>query len=457
MTADSDGSSLGVQILIIVLLTALNAFFSAAEIAFVSINQGKMAQKAQEGDKRAIKVMRLLENSDEFLATIQVAITFAGFFSSASAATSFSSRIQPLLGNIPGAETLSLVIVTVVLAYLTLVFGELYPKQVALQMAEQIALYTAGIILFVKKISKPFVWILTFSTGLLKRMTPIEFSRVEEKLTRSEMKSLLANSRNDGAIDISEFTMMQGVLSLDTKLAREVMVPRTDTLMLDVDDDLAENLETILNGSYSRLPLYEEDKDKVIGVIHVKDVFRAAREQGFDNIDLRALVHEPVFVPSTIFVDDLLVEFRKTRQHLAVLKDEYGGVEGIVTLEDLIEEIVGDIEDEYDEEEKEVVEIDENNSVIDAGMSLDRFNQIYQTSLESDEVDTMAGAIIEKLGYFPDDDEVVKVRFEEYLLQPTETENDRIRKIHVTKLSEEELEQIRAEEGETDETYEDND
>ena len=156
-------------------------------------------------------------------------------------------------------------------------------------------------------------------------------------------------------------------------------------------------------------------------------------------------------------MDDLLVEFRKTRQHLAVLKDEYGGVEGIVTLEDLIEEIVGDIEDEYDEEEKEVVEIDENNSVIDAGMSLDRFNQIYQTSLESDEVDTMAGAIIEKLGYFPDDDEVVKVRFEGYLLQPTETENDRIRKIHVIKLSEEELEQIRAEEGETDETYEDND
>ena len=457
MTADSDGSSLGVQILIIVLLTALNAFFAAAEIAFVSINQGKMAQRAQEGDKKAIKVMRLLENSDEFLATIQVAITFAGFFSSASAATSFSSRIQPLLGNIPGAETLALIIVTVVLSYLTLVFGELYPKQVALQMAEPIALHTAGIILFVKKISKPFVWILTFSTGLLKRITPIEFTRVEEKLTRSEMKSLLANSRNDGAIDISEFAMMQGVLSLDTKLAREVMVPRTDTLMLDVDDDISENLETILNCSYSRLPLYEEDKDKVIGVIHVKDVFRAAKEQGFDNIDLRALAHEPIFVPSTIFVDDLLVEFRKTRQHLAVLKDEYGGVEGIVTLEDLIEEIVGDIEDEYDEEEKEVVEIDENNSVIDAGMSLDRFNQIYQTSLESDEVDTMAGAIIEKLGYFPDDDEVVKVRFEGYLLQPTETENDRIRKIHVTKLSEEELEQIRAEEGETDETYEDND
>ena len=448
MTADSDGSSLGVQILIIVLLTALNAFFSAAEIAFVSINQGKMAQKAQEGDKRAIKVMRLLENSDEFLATIQVAITFAGFFSSASAATSFSSRIQPLLGNIPGAETLSLVIVTVVLAYLTLVFGELYPKQVALQVAEQIALYTAGPILFVKKIAKPFVWILTFSTGLLKRMTPIEFSRVEEKLTRSEMKSLLANSRNDGAIDISEFAMMQGVLSLDTKLAREVMVPRTDTLMIDVDDDISENLETILNCSYSRLPLYEEDKDKVIGVIHVKDVFRAAREQGFDNIDLRALAHEPVFVPSTIFVDDLLVEFRKTRQHMAILKDEYGGVEGVVTLEDLIEEIVGEIEDEYDVEEMSYREIDEKNFLIDAGMTLEKFNQIFQTTIDSDEVDTMAGIILEDLGYFPEDDEVVEVRNENVLLKPTLVENGRIRRIHVHLLTPEEVEAYEQEENE---------
>ena len=448
MTADSDGSSLGVQILIIVLLTALNAFFAAAEIAFVSINQGKMAQKAQEGDKKAIKVMRLLENSDEFLATIQVAITFAGFFSSASAATSFSSRIQPLLGNIPGAEALALVIVTVVLSYLTLVFGELYPKQVALQVAEPIALHTAGIILFVKKISKPFVWILTFSTGLLKRMTPIEFTKVEEKLTRSEMKSLLANSRNDGAIDISEFAMMQGVLSLDTKLAREVMVPRTDTLMLDVDDELAENLEIILNCSYSRLPLYEEDKDTVIGVVHVKDVFRAAREQGFDNIDLRALAHEPVFVPSTIFVDDLLVEFRKTRQHMAILKDEYGGVEGVVTLEDLIEEIVGEIEDEYDVEEMSYREIDEKNFLIDAGMTLEKFNQIFQTSIDSDEVDTMAGIILEDLGYFPEDDEVVEVRNENVLLKPTLVENGRIRRIHVHLLTPEEVEAYEQEENE---------
>lgn len=448
MTADSDGSSLGIQILIIVLLTAINAFFAAAEIAFVSVNQGKMSQKASEGDKKAQRVMRLLENSDEFLATIQVAITLAGFFSSASAATSFASRIQPLLENVPGAETLAILIVTVILSYLTLVFGELYPKQVALQLAEPIALHTAGIILFVKKISKPFVWILTVSTGILKRMTPIEFNNEQEKLTRSEMKSLLANSRNDGAIDKEEFTMLQGVLSLDSKLAREVMVPRTDTLMLDVEDDLAENIEIILSSSYSRFPIYEEDKDNVIGVLHSKDVLRAAKEQGFDQIQLMDLAHQPLFVPSTIFVDDLLVEFRKTRQHMAILKDEYGGVEGVVTLEDLIEEIVGEIEDEYDVEEMSYREIDEKNFLIDAGMTLEKFNQTFQTTIDSDEVDTMAGIILEDLGYFPEDDEVVEVRNDNVLLKPTLVENGRIRRIHVHLLTPEEVEAYEQEENE---------
>lgn len=442
MTADSDGSSLGVQILIIVLLTLINAFFAAAEIAFVSINQGKMSQRASEGDKKAQRVMRLLENSDEFLATIQVAITLAGFFSSASAATSFASRIEPLLANVPGAETLALVIVTIVLSYLTLVFGELYPKQVALQLAEPIALHTAGVILFVKKVSKPFVWILTVSTGLLKRITPIEFNNEQEKLTRSEMKALLANSRNDGAIDVEEFTMLQGVLSLDSKLAREVMVPRTDTIMLDIDDDLEENLSIVLSSSYSRFPIYEEDKDNVIGVLHSKDVLRAAREQGFDHIQLVELAHQPLFVPSTIFVDDLLVEFRKTRQHMAILKDEYGGVEGVVTLEDLIEEIVGEIEDEYDIEEVEIREIDEHNFLIDAGMSLERFNQTFATTIDSDEVDTMAGVILEELGYFPEDDEHVEVRIGKVILSPTLVDNGRIRRIHVQVLSQEEVAEL---------------
>lgn len=172
---------------------------------------------------------------------------------------------------------------------------------------------------------------MSFSTGILKKLTPIEFTNEEEKLTRDEMKAILAQSRGEGVIDPSEFTMMQGVLSLDTKLARELMVPRTDTLMMDLDDDLEYNIALVLNSQYSRIPVYEEDKDNVIGVLHMKNVLKASKEVGFERISFRELVNTPLFVPSTIYIDDLLVEFRKTHTHMAIIKDEYGGVEGIIT------------------------------------------------------------------------------------------------------------------------------
>ncbi|MGO3170356.1 MAG: hemolysin family protein [Bavariicoccus seileri] len=436
MDNDAGADSLGVQILIIVVLTLVNAFFAAAELAFVSINQGKMSQKAQEGNKKAQRVMRLLGHADDFLATIQVAITLAGFFSSASAATSFASRLRPFFGDIPGANTIAILIVTVILSYITLVFGELYPKQLALQIPEKIALNSAGVILAVQTVFKPFVWFLTVSTGLLKKITPMEFTHHTEKLTRTEMKALLANSRNDGAIDIEEFTMMQGILSLDSKVAREVMVPRTDTLMIDVEDSLQENLEIILDNPYSRLPVYKEDKDNVVGVIHTKDVLKASHSQGFEGIDIEKVMNKPLFVPSTIFIDDLLIEFRKEHQHMAILRDEYGGVEGIVTLEDLLEEIVGDIEDEYDQETNEYRQVDENHYVIDGRLPIERFDELFKEKITSNEVDTMAGYVLVELGYFPDEDEPVEVEAGHYVLTPLIIDNGRIKRISVHRVTE---------------------
>ncbi|MFZ2644626.1 MAG: hemolysin family protein, partial [Trichococcus flocculiformis] len=292
---------------------------------------------------------------------------------------------------------------------------------------------TAGPIVVVKTLFKPFVWLLSFSTGILKKLTPIEFTNVEEKLTRDEMKAILAQSRGEGVIDPSEFTMMQGVLSLDTKLARELMVPRTDTLMMDLDDDLEYNIELVLNSQYSRIPVYEEDKDNVIGVLHMKNVLKASKEVGFERISFRELVNTPLFVPSTIYVDDLLVEFRKTHTHMAIIKDEYGGVEGIITLEDLLEEIVGDIEDEYDEIYRLSKKIDDNHYVVNGRMPLDKFNQLFKTAIASEEVDTIAGYMIEELGYFPKDDEHATIQTGEYLLTTTQVESGRIRGIRVTR------------------------
>lgn len=429
---DSSGNSLLGQLLIILILTLINAFFAAAELAFVSVNQSKMRGLAEDGNKKAVRVLDLLDKSDDFLSTIQVAITLAGFLSSASASASFASLIADWLPTFPGAEQAAIVIVTLILSYVTLVFGELYPKQLALQMPDELAMATSGVINIVQKLFRPFVKLLSFSTGLLKEITPIDFTAKEESFTRDEMKVLLAETRKSGAIDIAEFSMLQGVLSLDSKLAREVMVPRTDTQMVDIEDDYDDIMHELLTSPFSRIPIYREDKDNVISVIHVKSLLKAAREEGFENIDLLAISSEPLFVPSTIYIDDLLVEFKREQTHMAILRDEYGGVEGIVTLEDLIEEIVGDIEDETDvNSSSSVRKIDDNNYYIKGGTPIDKFNQYFQVDLDSDEVDTMAGLIIERIGYMPDDDEKVSVRAQEYVLTTSHVENGRIRGIHV--------------------------
>lgn len=429
---DPSGNSLLNQLLFIIVLTAINAFFAASEMAFVSVNRKKIEALEEEGNKRAAKVLVLLERSDNFLATIQVAITLAGFLSSASAATSFTQYISSWLPNFPGAETVSMFIVTMILSYITLVFGELFPKQVALQMPEKITLWTAGTITWIQKIFKPFVSLLSASTGLLRRITPIDFSNEEEKFTRDEMKAILAESRLEGTLDPMELNMLEGVLSLDSKLAREVMVPRTDTEMVDIEDDSSEILETLMNSPFSRIPLYESEKDNVIGVIHMKNVMKAAREVGFENLDFKEIASEPLFVPSTIYIDDLLVEFRQKQTHLAILRDEYGGVEGIVTLEDLLEEIVGEIEDETDTGViGDIRKIDDSTYYISGGLSIEKFNNYFGEELSSEEVDTIAGSIIYEIGYVPEDDERVAVRAGKYVLTTEQVENGRIRAVLV--------------------------
>lgn len=428
----SDG--LPAQILLILVLTAINALFSATELAYVSLNVMKIKQMGTEGNRKAAKVLLLLDSSDDFLATIQVIMTFAGFLSSGSAALTFTSLVEPFLVQWLGGVgvTLSVVVVTMILSYVTLVLGELYPKQVALQMPEKIALATANLVLVTQTLFKPFVRFLSFSTGLLKRMTPIDFTNEGQKLTRNEMKVLLDNSRNDGAIDLEEFSMLKGVLSLDSKLAREVMVPRVDTFMIDIDDNVNDIWQEMFDSSYSRIPIYEEDKDNIIGILHVKSVLQYVQKHGFDNVNFRDLMIDALFVPSTIYIDDLLVTFKKEHQHMAILKDEYGGVEGIVTMEDLIEEIVGDIEDESDDGSKIYQKLSNRAYNIEGIMTIEKFNDLFKTNLESEESDTVAGYILEKLGYLPDDDDQ-NIRVEEhgFFLQLKHIENGRIRTINV--------------------------
>lgn len=424
---DLSGSHLIKELIIIILLVLINAFFAAAEIAFVSINQPKINQLADEGNRKAIRVLKLLDEPSNFLAIMQVAITLAGFLSSAQAATSFALEIEHRLPDFPGVDTLTRVLVTLILSYFTLVFGELFPKQIALQMPEKIAMGTSGIIKNVQKVFRPFVWLLTTSTSLLQKITPIDFTETEDKFTREEMLVILEQSRKSDSFDIDELDMMKGVLSLDTKMAREVMVPRTDTFMVDIEDSYEENLKLIIESPFSRIPIYKDEKDNIIGILHMKNLLKAASAEGFESLDILKLSNRPMLVPSTIYTDDLLIEFQREQQHMAVLIDEYGGVEGIVTMEDLLEEIVGEIDDETDVTTPgDIRIIDDYNYYINGTLSIDEFNQFFDSKIKSETVDTIAGFMIHQIGYVPNNDERVSVRINDYVLTTSEIKNGRI-------------------------------
>lgn len=429
---DSSGNSLAIQILIIVVLTFINAIFAASELAFVSVNQNKIKNIAEDGNKQARRVQSLLKRSDNFLATIQVAITLAGFLSSASAATSFVDIIIQWLPNFPFVRTISLIIVTVILSYISLVFGELYPKQIALQMPEKVAMKLSGIIMISQKIFKPFVIFLSMSTNLLKRITPMNFQEKSEKFTREEMQAVLHESHNEGSIDVDEFTMLKGVLSLDDKVAREIMVPRTDTQMIDILDSSRENIHEILESPYSRMPIYEDDKDNILGILHVKKLLNLKENTNFDEVNLLELTNAPFFIPSTMYIDDLLVAFKREQQHMAIVIDEYGGVDGIVTLEDLIEEIVGEIDDETDiQPTVDVRKIDDTTYYVNAGIGVDEFNEYFNTNILKGDVDTIAGVVIREIGFVPSSEEKVKIRLNQYILTITKVDNGRIYEIRV--------------------------
>jgi putative hemolysin len=430
---DPGRSSIFSSVLLILILTVVNAFLAGAEMAFVSLNPAKIKDLADQGSKRARKVQKLLSDSDSFLSAIQVGITLAGFFNSASASQSFVGLLAPVLGGVPGAETVATIIVTFLVAYVSLVLGELYPKQLAIQVPEAYAMMSAGAILGLRTAFRPFIWLLNASTGLLKKITPIDFSKKEEKLTRQEMKALLNSSRNDGAIDMDEFNMMRGVLSLDSRLVREIMVPRVDTNMLDAEDPQEKNMELLLTQLHSRIPLYEGEKDRVIGVIHVKDVLLNLQALNEGTVLLRDIARPALFVPDTLYTDELLVKFQQTKQHMAVLVDEFGGVAGIVTMEDLIEEIVGDIRDEYDDDDASpLTMINEREAVLMGSLPLADLNRAFDLDITSQEADTIAGYVIEHLGYIPKPGETPAVETERFILKVLRSGNTRIEAVQIT-------------------------
>ncbi len=427
MNADPESQSLLAQILLLIVLTLINAFLAASEIAVVSVNKNRVEQ-AEEGNVKSQKLLKIIDNPTNFLSTIQVGITLVNILSGASLADTLSTRLAPLLGGGTAAKSLANIIVLAILTYVSIVFGELYPKRIAMNKSEEVAQFTSGVIRTIGIIAKPFVWFLSASTSLLARITPMEFDDEDTKMTRDEMRYML---ETEGVFEEDELEMLQGIFSLDTKVAREVMVPRTSAFMVDINDSVEEIVTEILAENYSRIPVYNEDKDKVVGILHTKNLLKCAYKYGFDTMDIKQILQEPLFVPETVFIDDLLYELKKTQNQMAILLDEYGGVVGLVTLEDLLEEIVGEIDDESDEVEELYEKISDKEYVIQGRMLIDDFNEAFNMSLHMSDVDTMAGYLITALGLIPDEGEKLSFEVDNVKLISEEMEGSRVLKIRV--------------------------
>ncbi len=429
---DPGSQTIYLQILLLLVLTLLNAFFSASEMALVSLNRARVEQKAEEGDKKFIRLLNVLEKPNHFLSTIQVGITFISILSGASLAHDLGKVFAGWMGNSATAQTIGYWLAMVLLTFVSIVLGELYPKRIAMNMKENLAVVSAPIIMFLGKIVSPFVWLLSASTNLISRITPMELDDADEEMTRDEIEYMLTKS-GEASLDAEEIGMLQGVFSLDEMVAREVMVPRTDAFMVDIEEDVSEIIASILKQNFSRIPVYEGDKDNIIGLIHTKSVLSAAYEHGFENINIRRIMQEPLFVPETIFIDDLLTTLRNTQKQMAILLDEYGGVAGLVTLEDLLEEIVGEIDDETDKTEIFVREIAEQTYIVQGNMTLNDFNEYFDTELESDDVDTIAGFYLTGVGTIPsqEEKETYEVDSNGFHLAMV---NDKVKNGRVTKL-----------------------
>ena len=430
-----NGETTGIlsKLLWIIILIIINAFFSASEMAIVSVNKAKIALLANEEDnKKAQGLLKLLEEPSKFLATIQVGITLAGFLASASAATSLSRPLAKFLEDlkVPASTQLALLIVTIILSYLTLVLGELFPKRLALQNSESIAMLAAKPIALVSKVTLPFVKVLTFSTNILMKIFGIDTNNIEEKVSKEEIRMMIDVGEENGVLNQTEKEMIDGIFEFDDTLAREVMTPRIDVFAIDVNTPIDKIVEDISSEQYSRVPVYEYDIDNVIGILYMKDLFPRVIKGDLDEKTLRSILRPAYFVPETKNIDTLFRELQLNNSHIAILIDEYGGFSGIVTIEDLIEEIVGNIFDEYDEiENEDIVKIDQNTYVVGGLIPIDDINETLHLKLPSENHDTIGGFVVDLLGTIPKDSDNPLIEYENITFKIEKVEEKRIEEL----------------------------
>lgn len=416
---------------LILLLILVNGFFAASEIAIISINRNRITMLAQEGDNRALLIQRLLKEPSKFLATIQVGITLTGFLASASAAVSISTYFASFLKrlNVPFPDQISLILITLFISYVTLVLGELLPKRLALQNPERVAYGVIGIILFISKITSPFVKILTLSTNFFAKLFGVGATYVEEKVTEDEIRMMIDVGEENGVLNETEKEMIDGIFEFDNTLAKEVMTPRTAVFAIDINSSIEEIIHQIIEEQYSRIPVYDGEIDNIVGIIYMKDIFVEMASKKLEDISIKSLIRPAYFVPETKKIDTLFRELQASKNHMAILIDEYGGVSGIITIEDLIEEIVGNIADEYDEDVKDFQRIDNNTYIVDGLVSIDEVNEILNLKLPAEHNDTIGGFVLNLIDNIPQKGD--KVQHENVVFTVEKIDEKRIEQVRI--------------------------
>ena len=396
------------QILLQIILIALNAFFAATEIAVISLNEKKVRALAEDGNKKAVKMLKIIEEPTQFLSTIQIGITLAGFLGSAFAADNFAEVLSSAISkafnlsadNTKIINTVAVVLVTLILSYFTLIFGELVPKRIAMKHKEKLANSVCGIISFLAAVLKPIIWFLTISTNAVLRLVGIDPHEKEEPVSEEDIVLMLDAGADEGSLDHDDIEYIKNVFKLDKMTAEDVMTPRKSVISISYDASDKEILEIIEEESYSRIPVYEDNPDKIIGILHACDYLLKRNEK---NFDLKSILHTPVFVPETVSLDVLFKDMQTDHNHLAVVVNEYGETSGIVTMEDILEEIVGEIWDERDEEIDEFKKIGDNTYKVLCTASLEDFREYFKLEDEEElDVSTVNGWITEITGIIPE-------------------------------------------------------
>lgn len=436
----TDPLSIVLKVLLLFVLIIVNAFFAMSEIAIISLNDTKIQRLAEEGNKKAKQIVKLTENSSRFLSTIQIGVTLAGFLTSASASQNFADMLTNALMRTPVAQIgysvingVSVVLITIITSYFSLVLGELAPKRIGMQIPEKIAFKVVGILSFVATATKPFVKVLALSTNAIVRLFGFDPNADEEEVTEEEIRLMVDVGGEKGVIEDSQKEMIDNIFEFDDLDAGDIMTHRTEMTAIEVTRSLEEVAELAIENGYSRIPVYEDDPDSIVGVLYAKDLLKYVGHTIPTDLTIDKVMRKTLYVPETQSCGDLFKAMNESRTQFAVVVDEYGGTAGIVTLEDVLESIVGNIQDEYDDEEEEIKQINETTFTVDGTTDIDEIDELVGTELPEGDYDTLGGFVISQLGYLPAEvgEEPIVAEYENLRFTVLSIDERRIDKIKV--------------------------